>query len=146
MYPAYDIAGNLLFQHSNEAGDRWMLPDSTGQPMYVWDENEYAGALEQRLLRTEYDALRRPTRQWLRINSGDEMEIGRTVFGESLKDENGAVTLWRQQLAGKRCLCLAPEADTQAVRFDFKGNLLESRRQLLADAETHTVDWRSLDG
>ena len=123
-----------------------MLPDSTGQPMYVWDENEYAGALEQRLLRTEYDALRRPTRQWLRINSSDEMEIGRTVFGESLKDENGAVPPFvaANNLRGQALLMLGPEGCTQAVRFDFKGNLLESRRQLLADAETHTVDWRSL--
>ncbi len=144
--PAYDITGNLLFQHSNEAGDRWMLPDSTGQPMYVWDENEYAGALEQRLLRTEYDALRRPTRQWLRINSGDEMEIGRTVFGESLKDENGTVPPFvaANNLRGQALLMLGPEGCTQAVRFDFKGNLLESRRQLLADAEAHTVDWSSL--
>ena len=144
--PAYDIAGNLLFQHSNEAGDRWMLPDSTGQPMYVWDENEYAGALEQRLLRSEYDALRRPTRQWLWINSGDEMEIGRTVFGESLKDENGTVPPFvaANNLRGQALLMLGPEGCTQEVRFDFKGNLLESRQQLFADVEAHTVDWRSL--
>ncbi len=83
-YLAYDIAGNLLFQHSNEAGDRWMLPDVTGHPLYVWDENEYDGVMEQRVMRSEYDALRRPTSQWMRIGTAAEKEIGRTVYGESL--------------------------------------------------------------
>ncbi|AEE53362.1 SpvB/TcaC N-terminal domain-containing protein [Haliscomenobacter hydrossis] len=136
--PAYDIAGNLLFQHSNEAGDRWMLPDATAQPMYVWDANEYAGTLEQRLLRTEYDALRRPTRQWLRINSGAEKEIGRTLYGEGLPNAQA------DNLRGQAVVSLGPEGCTQAVRVDFKGNLLESRRQLLADAQAHTLDWRTL--
>ncbi|MEZ4773644.1 MAG: SpvB/TcaC N-terminal domain-containing protein [Bacteroidia bacterium] len=133
--PAYDLAGNLLFQHSNEAGDRWMLPDSTGQPLYVWDENEYAGALEKRLIRTEYDALSRPTRQWLGINGGAEKEISRITYGESLptpEDKN---------LRGQAVISLGPEGRTEAVKFDFKGNLLKSRRQLLAKADVHTMDW-----
>lgn len=133
--PAYDIAGNLLFQHSNEAGDRWMLPDATGQPMYAWDKNEYAGAMEQRLMRTEYDALRRPTRQWLRINTDVEMEIGRTTYGESLPNPEA------RNLRGQAVVSLGPEGRTEALAFDFKGALLESRRQLLADAAVHTMDW-----
>jgi YD repeat-containing protein len=39
--PAYDIAGNLLFQHSMDAGDRWMLNDSAGNPMLAWDSRGY---------------------------------------------------------------------------------------------------------
>src|SRR5262249_17739181 len=35
--PCYDIAGNLLFQHSMDAGDRWMLNDAAGKPMLAWD-------------------------------------------------------------------------------------------------------------
>ncbi|MCK6693865.1 MAG: hypothetical protein L6Q97_17425, partial [Thermoanaerobaculia bacterium] len=139
--PAYDIAGNLLFQHSNEAGDRWMLPDCTGQPMYAWDEyawdeNEYAGAPEQRVMRAEYDALRRPTRQWLRIDNEAEKEIGRTVYGESISNPEA------RNLRGQAVVVLGPEGRTEAAAFDFKGNLLGSRRQLLADAAVHTMDWR----
>lgn len=133
--PAYDLAGNLLFQHSNEAGDRWMLPDSTGQPMYVWDENEYAGVMEQRVMRSEYDALRRPKRQWLRINDEVEKEIGRTIYGEELANPEA------NNLRGQAVRSLGPEGRMEAVAFDFKGNLLESRRQLLADATVHTMDW-----
>ncbi len=133
--PSYDIAGNLLFQHSNEAGDRWMIPDITGQPLYVWDENEYGGVMEQRMMRSEYDALRRPTSQWLRIDNNVEKEIGRTVYGESLPSSE---TL---NLRGQAVMVLALEGRTEAVAFDFKGSLLESRRQLLADATVHTMDW-----
>src|SRR4029079_18363180 len=35
--PCYDIAGNLLFQHSMDAGDRWMLADAAGKPMLAWN-------------------------------------------------------------------------------------------------------------
>ena len=38
--PCYDIAGNLLFQHSMDAGDRWMLMDAAGKPMLAWDVND----------------------------------------------------------------------------------------------------------
>ena len=134
--PAYDIAGNLLFQHSNEAGDRWMLPDCTGQPLFVWDENEYSGLPEQRILRTEYDELRRPTHQWLRINGSAEKEIARTLYGEGLPLPQA------NNLRGQAVILLGPEGCTEAIAFDFKGQLLESRRQLLADATAHTLDWR----
>jgi RHS repeat-associated protein len=137
--PSYDIAGNLLFQHSNEAGDRWMLPDITGQPLYVWDENEYAGVMEQRVMRSEYDALRRPTNQWLRVGNDVEKEIGRTVYGESLPSPE---TL---NLRGQAVMVLGPEGRTEAVAFDFKVSLLEIRRQLLADATVHTMDWKGFD-
>jgi len=71
--PCYDIAGNLLFQHSMDAGDRWMLMDAAGKPMLGWDYNEFRNNLgtvipQNRLYRTEYDALHRPTKQWLKIN------------------------------------------------------------------------------
>ncbi|MBK8557765.1 MAG: hypothetical protein IPL65_19370 [Lewinellaceae bacterium] len=63
--PCYDIAGNLLFQHSNEAGDRWMLPDVTGQPMYAWDFNDRfpgEGTVTDNMPYASTTPLRRPTR------------------------------------------------------------------------------------
>lgn len=77
--PGYDLAGNLLFQHGMDAGDRGMLPDAAGKPLLAWDANDYPGAAggagaggsgavaEQRLFRTEYDALHRPSATWLTI-------------------------------------------------------------------------------
>jgi hypothetical protein len=46
--PGYDIAGNLLFQHSMDAGDRRMLTDAAGQPLLALPG---APALPRRLRR-----------------------------------------------------------------------------------------------
>ena len=69
--PCYDIAGNLLFQHSMDAGNRWMLMDAAGKPMLAWDVNDKgAGSSpEMRIFSTDYDKLHRPTAQWLTIDS-----------------------------------------------------------------------------
>lgn len=136
MHWQYDMLGHRLYQRGMDNGARWMLNDCMGKPVLAWDNNEYAGALERRTMRTEYDALHRPTQQWLRINSDVEKEIGRTIYGESIA--NAA----QRNLLGQAVASLGPEGRTEAVAFDFKGNLLESRRQLLADAQAHTVDWQ----
>ena len=87
--PCYDIAGNLLFQHSMDGGDRWMITDAAGQPFYAWDMNERAdqvtGVLvpEERVYHTNYDGLRRPLAQQLRINDGAMQVIERFVYGDS---------------------------------------------------------------
>jgi len=38
--PCYDIAGNMLFQHSMDGGDRWMLFDAAGKGAFAWDFNQ----------------------------------------------------------------------------------------------------------
>jgi len=50
--PCYDIAGNLLFQHSMDGGGRWLLNDATGKPMLGWNSRGHA-------FRTDYDELHR---------------------------------------------------------------------------------------
>jgi hypothetical protein len=64
--PCYDIAGNLLFQHSMDAGDRWMLNDATGKPMLAWDARKHR-------FRTEYDELHRPTGSF--VKGADPLNI-----------------------------------------------------------------------
>src|SRR5262249_27482738 len=80
--PCYDLAGSLLFQHSMDAGDRWMLNDAAGKPMLAWDVNEQLDAagtasVEERQFRTTYDALHRPVESQLMINSGTPTAIER---------------------------------------------------------------------
>ena len=79
--PCYDIAGNLLFQHSMDAGDRWMLMDAAGKPMLAWDRNEIPSGtgpvMQNRLFHTRYDALHRPTELWLLTSDGQGQVTGR---------------------------------------------------------------------
>ena len=126
----YDMLGNRIHQASMEAGERWALADVAGKPIYAWDSRGHR-------FRTAYDALRRPTEAFLRESSGPEVLIELTVYGESqanpeVKNQRGkAVRLFDQ--AGV----------VTSEEYDFKGNLLASRRQLAREYKA-TLDW-SLD-
>lgn len=149
--PCYDIAGNLLFQHSMDGGDRWVLPDASGKPFYSWDVNERVaedGSLipENRLFHIMYDVLRRPKEQRLRINEGQSHIIEQFIYG----DEQG--------LFPSRSANEISEAQERNLRghvykhydsgglivnqyFDFKGNLLEITRQLTQSHGSSIIDW-----
>jgi RHS repeat-associated protein len=142
--PAYDIAGNVLFQHSMDGGDRWMLMDATGQPHYAWDGNERVaeeGSLqeENRLYHTVYDALHRPEVQQLKINGGASWLVTeRLVYGESLADVEEAKT---RNLRGQVYRHYDPSGLVTNELFDFKGNLLEVTRRLASAYASPIIDW-----
>ena len=123
--PCYDIAGNLLFQHSMDAGDRWMLNDAAGQPLVGWDSRGF----RRRMI---YDALRRPTGLFVTEN-GTERLAERTVYGEGQGVTNNHRTRVHQVFDGAGVIT--------TVAYDFKGNLLRSRRELLPDYK-NAVDWQ----
>ena len=41
----YDMLGNRIHQASMEAGERWMLNDVAGKPIYAWDSRGHHSAL-----------------------------------------------------------------------------------------------------
>jgi YD repeat-containing protein len=155
--PCYDIAGNLLFQHSMDAGDRWMINDAAGKPMVAWDFNEREDAIgrfdEQRLYYTAYDALHRPTALWLTISdrptptpaaptaqpyvghAGEMLE--RFEYQDGLASDSA-------NLNGQLIRHYDPSGLIETVRRDFKGNVREARRTLVADGAVSRVDWQSL--
>src|SRR5439155_13994577 len=71
----YDMLGNRIHQASMEAGERWMLNDVAGKPLYSWDSRNHR-------FRTAYDPLRRPTDYSLDEGAGTELLVGRTIYGE----------------------------------------------------------------
>ncbi len=75
----YDLLGHRIHSSSMEAGQRWILSDVLGKPLYAWDSRDH------RLL-TGYDVLRRPTESFLRIGGDAEQTVGRTVYGETWPD------------------------------------------------------------
>jgi RHS repeat-associated protein len=123
----YDLLGNRIHQASMEAGERWMLSNIAGKPIYAWDSRDHQ-------FHTTYDDLQRPASSLLREGTGPERVIGRTVYGESqlnpeANNQRGRVVQVFDQ-AG-----VATTAD-----YDFKGNLLANRRQL-AQEYKRTLDW-----
>jgi RHS repeat-associated protein len=147
--PCYGISGNLLFQHSMDAGDRWMLMDAAGKPMLAWDINERqtdSGAVdEQRLYSTEYDALHRPTAQWLRINGEARQMVERFDYRDTRSADGAANPRASEDrhanLLGQLVRHYDSSGLVETVRRDFKGNVLETRRTLARAYDALVVDW-----
>ncbi len=145
--PCYDVVGNVLFQHSMDAGGRWMLNDAGGKPMLGWDSRGHA-------FRASYDALHRPVASFVTgadpTNPTREVQYEKVVYGDT--PGNGLTDPQRTDgnLRGR----LFQHYDTAGVitnrgrnlatggeeSFDFKGNLLRSSRQLASDYRK-TTDW-----
>jgi RHS repeat-associated protein len=134
--PCYDIAGNLLFHHSMDAGDRWMLNDVTGKPLFSWDSRN-------NILRTSYDPLRRPVTSELRNDDhADWIVVGCMRYG----DEQDLPDGWEaRNLRGQVYRSYDQSGLVTNVSFDFKGNPLEVHRRI-ALAYDSDVDWRTAQG
>jgi RHS repeat-associated protein len=152
--PCYDVAGNLLFQHSMDAGDRWMLNDAAGKPMCAWDNLG-------RAFRTDYDALHRPIGSFVKGANPDDpnqiVQFEKVIYGDTpgngLSDDpksaKGDQTR-NLNLRGKpyqhydtaglvTSLGRNPATDAEEA-FDFKGNPLRSTRQLIEKYQ-ETPNW-----
>jgi RHS repeat-associated protein len=123
----YDLLGNRIHQMSMEAGERWLLNDVLDKPLYVWTSRI------QRI-RATYDQLRRPVESFLRDSASAEILVGRIKYGESQPKAE------LNNLRGKEVQVLDQAGVVTNVEYDFKGNLLRSRRQLASVYKT-TIDW-----
>jgi RHS repeat-associated protein len=126
----YDMLGNRAHQASMEAGERWMLNDVAGKPLYAWDSRDHQ-------FRTAYDQLRRPTDSFLSESGGTAMRVGQTVYGET---HPGYPVPETKNLRGKVVELRDQAGLIFSDDYDFKGNLRESRRRLALDYK-NTLDW-----
>jgi RHS repeat-associated protein len=131
--PCYDVAGNLLYQHSMDAGDRWMLNDAAGKPVFAWDERG-------NFISTRYDELHRPTTVELTTSTHTS---GIVV---ALTQYAGRTT---EDVQYNRCGRARRTFDQSGLvtnnEFDFKGNALVISRRL-ANAYDADIDWSSVEG
>jgi len=163
MRYAYDMLGNRIHQLSMEAGARWMLNDVTGKPIRAWDSLGHS-------FTTAYDALRRPTQQYVRGHFSDpdplkpnsdprtltatppgllvdRIEYGEPPAGASPTEVANAEKLnlrtrilRHSDSAGIATNASLDASGKPAEAYDFKGNLLASTRQLVSDYKT-IPDW-----
>jgi RHS repeat-associated protein len=139
--PGYDIAGNLIFQNSMDAGDRWMLADAAGKPMLAWDFNEATTAVgatsERRLYFTAYDGLHRPIALWLRRETDPRVQVERFEYQDARPNDTN-------NLNGQALRHYDPSGLVETLKRDFKGNVESARRTLAAAGRASVVDWRTL--
>ncbi len=76
MQHRFGLGGQLLYQKSNDGGERWMLAGATGQRLRAWNGRGF-------VYRSSYDGLRRPTHEQVQLGSGSERLARRYVYGEA---------------------------------------------------------------
>jgi RHS repeat-associated protein len=147
----YDMVGNQIKRTSMDAGTRWMLSDVVSKPIYGWDSRDHR-------LRHAYDELQRPTGLFVRQGTGEEVLVERTIYGESHPDSNpsasGSSAPRKLNLRGKIFMQLdgagvifnvvRNSRSNQDEGYDFKGNLLSSRRRLARDYKQQ-ADWLAIE-
>jgi RHS repeat-associated protein len=149
--PCYDISGNLLFQHSMDAGDRWTINDAVGKPMFAWDiykPLETAAPEEKRLYFTTYDSLHRPTGIWLKIDNAIPVQIERYEYTDTTMPNGRANPNLTQHKAANLIGQLKRYYDSgglmENIAFDFKGSPIEVRRRLLLNKQSSLTNWKTI--
>jgi RHS repeat-associated protein len=127
MRREYDMVGRPIHTASMEAGAHWMLGDATAKLVLTWDSRGHT-------IRTDYDALRRPTKVHLRVGNGPEVVVQETVYGEAHANPE------EHNLRAKPYRVRDPAGELTTGEYDFKGNLLWSERRLAVDYK-QTLDW-----
>src|SRR5262249_19062592 len=113
----YNLPGGHIHQASMEAGERWTLNDVSGKTIRAWDSRGHT-------LRTVYDPLRRPVETYLRTDGNQEALVSRMVYGETQP------TPETHNLRGKGYQVFDEAGVVSNNDYDFKGNVLNTTRQL----------------
>ena len=128
----YDIAGMQVYTNNPDAGERFVLIDTMGNPLRTWDSR---GQVQ----RFTYDTLRRSTHTYVQQGVNPEHLMIRTIYGESLADPvNG-------NHRGKVYQVFDGAGVLTSNTYDFKGNLLGSTRHI-ANEYQQTPHWDVIDG
>jgi len=132
----YNMLGAQIHQASMEAGELWALSNVAGMPIRVWDSRGHT-------LRTEYDALRRPSQSFAMgadpQNPTAEILFGKIEYGEGQPNDA------QRNLRAKPFRHYDSAGIVTNESYDFKGNLLESSRQLAQSYKT-IPDWSANPG
>ncbi|WP_437776712.1 SpvB/TcaC N-terminal domain-containing protein [Sorangium sp. So ce1097] len=132
MQHRFGLGGQLLYQSSNDGGERRMLAGATGQRLRAWNGRGF-------VYRSSYDGLRRPTHEHVQLGSGSERVARRYVYGEAHAQ---ATSL---NLRGRPYQVYDGAGVVTSQAYDFKGNVLAASRRLRSDVHAD-ADWSALAG
>lgn len=126
----YDLAQRPLHTFGIDNGDRWVVPDALGQAVHQRDRKEA-------LTLHAYDVLNRPVRQWARDRAGETLTLRqRLEYGDG-GDPAQPLAQRSAARAANRLGKPARHFDEAGLlvfdRYDFKGNLLDKLRRVIAD-------------
>jgi RHS repeat-associated protein len=147
----HDMAGTVLFRHGMDDGDRWSLSDATGEPMVTWGVNDRVTdtgtvVAERRLLWTHYDAARRPTESWLRLDTAAAALVQTSEYADAGGLSVAALTAARNaNLIGQPVRQYDAGGLSTVDRIGIDGAVEEHTRTIVADVAATVVDWNRAD-
>jgi RHS repeat-associated protein len=119
MQYKYDILGNLVYQNSMDAGQRWLLVNIAGNPLQTWDERAH-------VFRYYYDILQRPTHSM--VSGGDGPTVlnhifDRVLYGDQLRQANRSneAELQQKNILGVPIKQYDTGGLVEIPAYDFKG-------------------------
>jgi RHS repeat-associated protein len=126
----YDMLGNLVYQKSMDAGQRWLLHNILGKPLRTWDERDHE-------FQYEYDILHRPTHSVVIGGDGDILlnnVFERIIYGEDLLLPGRAneVAIQALNIIGKPIQHFDTGGAVLTPKYDFKGQPIFTTRKLFS--------------
>ncbi|MDB5279413.1 MAG: spvB [Ferruginibacter sp.] len=134
MQYSYNMASQQLYQNSMDGGERLVFNDVLGKAVFTWDNRDHR-------IKTEYDLLHRPLKQWLKEKVQDnnpEKLIHFSVYGENQPNDQ------QLNLRGKLFQSFDQSGLTETAQYDFKGNVKISNRKIASEYK-QVVDWNVAD-
>ncbi|PIE70712.1 MAG: insecticidal toxin complex protein [Deltaproteobacteria bacterium] len=119
----YDMLGNAVYQHSMDAGQRWLLINVVGNPLRTWDERNHE-------FQYFYDILHRPTHSVVIGGDGEtalDHIFERIFYGEDEPDPH------LKNLRGQVVRHYDTGGMIEMPEYDFKGQALSASRRLFKD-------------
>jgi len=127
----FDVAGRILHTSSPDSGERWTLLDAADKSIRSWDARPHQ-------FRRMYDEIQRPTHVWVALGDTPEALVQRTLYGDMPGSPGES-----KNLRGSVYRDYDGAGVVTNTEYDFKGNLIESTRELTRDYES-VPDWSSL--
>lgn len=133
MQYKYDMLGNLVYQNSMDAGQRWMLNNILGKPVRKWDERNHE-------FQYFYDQAKRPTHS--KVIGGDgttslDHVFDKIIYGESLLsgvrtdvERLNEATLQARNILGQVIQHFDTAGVVDTANYDFKGQPIAMTRRL----------------
>ncbi len=127
-----NMAGQPLNGKTAEKGEKWTFNDAMGRLVKTWDNDLYE-------IRPSYDDLHRPVSMYLTEKDKSEIMFSHIVFGDIFPDAAD------NNMNGVPIMVFDQSGMVRIRTVDFKGNPLETERQLTTDYKNN-INWDSLDG
>jgi RHS repeat-associated protein len=128
----YDMSGNLLYENSKDAGEKWNLYNSDGLLIYNWNSKETRQFFQ-------YDALNRMLTVRVQTSDGSDHITERCIYGE----DPSVLRAKERNLRGQLVMQY-DQAGLQQLALSAPGNLPIRIERTLLTSFTHEPDWTNL--